>query len=803
MGGSSRLGTSTVIHVASDTALDPDAAYKFSFKRLLQFMGPGILMSIAYVDPGNLESDLQVGAQAGYVLLWLLLLSTLMGLVVQLQAAKLGVVTGRHLAQHCRRQYPRLPRLVLWVMAEIAIIGSDVQEVIGSAIALSLLSGGRLPLWAGVLATAAVSFSLLFIERLGIRVLEGFFGGMVGVMVAAFGVMYARAGVPTEEVVRGFTLPSLPKKDLPVAVALMGSLIMPHNIYLHSALVQTRKLGSDRPAAKREAMLYFGIESALSLVVAVVINLFITAVFAAGFYGADLPDIGLQSAGRYLGDTYGGAVVYIWALGLLAAGQSSTMTGTYTGQFVMGGYLDLKVSPWARVAITRLVAIAPTLAVALLCGGANGDGDGSALDQLNQGLNLLQSIQLPFALVPVLTFTASPAVMGAAFANGPLLNGVCWAIAGLVVAINGLAVYQVAYEFVVADPWVSGLVLAAAVAGYLALVGYLVLGPQSQLAHWLGYHKGPQGEPFKDEDSGSSSGGSSGRSSMEGGCSSSSNRRTGGAATASAGAAAAAAAGASSSTGGSWQSAREGGLLSEQEEPLLLGAAVSVDDDVEGEVVAAQQRAAGCSCCPSCRCWAAVAAGGAGNGGAGGVCGCSKGGCGAVRGVMALVGKEGLEVGGGGGGGAVKAGAPAQVVVWGAADGKGGAGLQAVVVVREAMRARPTPQAQAAQQQQQQQQQQQSQQQQSQQQQQQQQGGRRRGGAQAQRHQPAVRVGGELSQPLLAGAEQEEEEEEEVEAEAGDAVLEEVEDEQQQGQGQGEPAAGRDTAVAPPRGRRQ
>ncbi|PNW83321.1 hypothetical protein CHLRE_05g248300v5 [Chlamydomonas reinhardtii] len=767
MGGpGARLGPSTVIRIQSDVALDPDA-YKFSFKRLLQFMGPGILMSIAYVDPGNLESDLQVGAQAGYVLLWLLLLSTLMGLVVQLQAAKLGVVTGRHLAQHCRRQYPRLPRLVLWVMAEVAIIGSDVQEVIGSAIALALLSGGRLPLWAGVLCTAVVSFSLLFIERLGIRVLEGFFGAMVGVMVVAFGVMYARADVPAGEVLRGFTVPSLPKKDLPVAVALMGSLIMPHNIYLHSALVQTRKLGSDRPAAKREAMLYFGIESALSLVVAVVINLFITAVFAAGFHGAELPDIGLQSAGRYLGDTYGEAVVYIWALGLLAAGQSSTMTGTYTGQFVMGGYLDLKVSPWARVAITRAVAIAPTLAVALLCSGSNGDGDGSALDQLNQGLNLLQSVQLPFALVPVLTFSASPAIMGRAFANGPLLNAACWAIAGLVVAINGLAVYQVAYEYVVADPWVSGAVLAAAVAAYLALVGYLVVGPQSQLAQWLGYSRGPQGEPWRDDADGCSSGSSSSvdGSSMGGSSSGTGGARAGGGR----GGRGRLVVEGQGSTESSWQSARED--LEEEgagaAEPLL-GAAVSVGEEAE----AGAQRAAGCACCSSCRCWAVAAPPRAGGAGTGVRCGCAggagggKGGCGVARVVGG--GKEGVEVGGGG---KAAPAAQAQVVVWEAGGGKEGAGLQ-VVVVREGAATQQQGQAQAQQ-------------------------GRRRG-AQEQRprqqQQPQQSPqGAELSQPLLAAGENEGEDEGNDD---DDDVFEEVTDEEQGG----EAAA---AAAVPPRGRRQ
>eukprot|EP00798_Chlamydomonas_sp_ICE-L_P032361 gene32361-5052_t len=189
----------------------------FSFQRLLKFMGPGLLMSIAFVDPGNLESDLQTGVTSGYDLLWVLLLTTMLGFVVQMQSAKLGVVTGKHLAEHCREQYKPVPRYALWIMAEVAIIGSDIQEVVGSAIAILLLSGGRIPLWGGVLITALDSFALLYIEKIGVRLLEMFFGVLIAVMIGAFGVMFCKADVPLDAVMRGFFIPTLPQKDIPTA----------------------------------------------------------------------------------------------------------------------------------------------------------------------------------------------------------------------------------------------------------------------------------------------------------------------------------------------------------------------------------------------------------------------------------------------------------------------------------------------------------------------------------------------------------------------------------------------------------
>lgn len=451
---------------------DATTLEKFSFKRLLRFIGPGLLMSIAYVDPGNLESDLQTGASTGYVLLWLMLLTTILGFLVQLQSAKLGVATGKHLAQHCREQYSPVPRILLWIMAEVAIIGSDIQEVIGSAIAILLLSGGRVPLWAGVLITAVDAFLLLFMERLGVRILEAMFAVMIGVMVGSFGVMFVNADIPADEVVAGFLIPRLPLRDVPTAVALIGSLIMPHNIYLHSALVLSRRSYMTTVARKKEAVTYFGIESALSLMAAVVINLFVVAVFAKGFYGKEYaPEIGLANAGQYLGETYGQATVFIWALGLLAAGQSSTMTGTYTGQFVMDGYLNLKVSPWFRITLTRLVAIVPTLFLALLY-----KSESSQLDKLNQALNLLQSIQLPFALVPLLLFTSSPAIMGRAFVTSRLISALTWGIAMLVVAINAFAVYQAtADNLYMQTNALFSLAVFCVIAAYIIFLVYLIV----------------------------------------------------------------------------------------------------------------------------------------------------------------------------------------------------------------------------------------------------------------------------------------------------------------------------------------
>uniref|UniRef100_A0A3B3RQL7 Solute carrier family 11 member 2 n=1 Tax=Paramormyrops kingsleyae TaxID=1676925 RepID=A0A3B3RQL7_9TELE len=385
----------------------------FSFRKLWAFTGPGFLMSIAYLDPGNIESDLQSGAKAGFKLLWVLLGATIIGLLLQRLAARLGVVTGMHLAEVCNRQYPTVPRIILWFMVELAIIGSDMQEVIGCAIAFNLLSAGRIPLWAGVLITIFDTFVFLFLDKYGLRKLEAFFGFLITIMAITFGYEYVVAGPNQGELLKGMFLPYC--KDcgpvqLEQAVGIVGAVIMPHNIYLHSALVKSRQVDRTNKKEVKEANKYFFIESAVALFVSFLINVFVVAVFAEAFYdrtnlyvhekcnqtgsphAALFPqnngtlEVDIYKGGVVLGCFFGPAALYIWALGILAAGQSSTMTGTYSGQFVMEGFLNLRWSRFARVLLTRSIAITPTLLVAIF-------QDVHRLTGMNDFLNVLQSMQ--------------------------------------------------------------------------------------------------------------------------------------------------------------------------------------------------------------------------------------------------------------------------------------------------------------------------------------------------------------------------------------------------------------------------
>ncbi|XP_047301530.1 natural resistance-associated macrophage protein 1 isoform X3 [Homo sapiens] len=335
----------------------------FSLRKLWAFTGPGFLMSIAFLDPGNIESDLQAGAVAGFKLLWVLLWATVLGLLCQRLAARLGVVTGKDLGEVCHLYYPKVPRTVLWLTIELAIVGSDMQEVIGTAIAFNLLSAGRIPLWGGVLITIVDTFFFLFLDNYGLRKLEAFFGLLITIMALTFGYEYVVARPEQGALLRGLFLPSCPgcgHPELLQAVGIVGAIIMPHNIYLHSALVKSREIDRARRADIREANMYFLIEATIALSVSFIINLFVMAVFGQAFYqktnqaafnicaNSSLHDyakifpmnnatvaVDIYQGGVILGCLFGPAALYIWAIGLLAAGQSSTMTGTYAGQFVM------------------------------------------------------------------------------------------------------------------------------------------------------------------------------------------------------------------------------------------------------------------------------------------------------------------------------------------------------------------------------------------------------------------------------------------------------------------------------------
>ncbi|KAF0910820.1 hypothetical protein E2562_004787 [Oryza meyeriana var. granulata] len=412
-----------------------DARPAFSWRKLWRFTGPGFLMCIAFLDPGNLEGDLQAGAAAGYQLLWLLLWATVMGALVQLLSARLGVATGKHLAELCREEYPPWATRALWAMTELALVGADIQEVIGSAIAIKILSGGTVPLWGGVVITAFDCFIFLFLENYGVRKLEAFFGVLIAVMAVSFAVMFGEAKPSGKELLIGLVVPKLSSKTIKQAVGIVGCIIMPHNVFLHSALVQSRKIDTNKKSRVQEAVFYYNIESILALIVSFFINICVTTVFAKGFYASEQADsIGLENAGQYLQEKYGTAffpILYIWAIGLLASGQSSTITGTYAGQFVMGGFLNLRLKKWLRAMITRSFAIIPTMILALFF-----DTEDPTMDILNEALNVLQSIQIPFALIPLITLVSKEQVMGS-FVVGPITKVISWIVTVFLMLING------------------------------------------------------------------------------------------------------------------------------------------------------------------------------------------------------------------------------------------------------------------------------------------------------------------------------------------------------------------------------
>ncbi|KNA15502.1 hypothetical protein SOVF_097590 [Spinacia oleracea] len=419
-------------------ALDDNQTPPFSWKKLWLYTGPGILMSIAFLDPGNIEGDLQAGAIAGYSLLWLLLWSTIMGLLIQLLSARVGVVTGKHLAELCREEYPPWARILLWVMAEVAVIAADIQEVVGTAIAIQILTNGVFPLWASVVITAADCFVFLFLESYGVRKMEAAFAIMVMTMAISFAYMFVDAKPSGKE--------------------------------LLVALVQSRKVDKKKIGQVQEAINYYSIESSVALVVSFMINLFVMTVFAKGFYGTNKANsVGLENAGRYLEEKYGGGllpILYIWGIGLLAAGQSSTITGTYAGQFIMGGFLNIQLNEWLRAVITRSFAIVPTIILAILFDTSDG-----AMDVMNEWLNVLQSIQIPFSLIPLFTMVSREDIMGI-FKIGPTLEKVAWTVLGVVMLIN---VYVLLDFFLnTINGLLPGLLFCILSAAYIGFIIYLI-----------------------------------------------------------------------------------------------------------------------------------------------------------------------------------------------------------------------------------------------------------------------------------------------------------------------------------------
>ncbi|XP_054266642.1 protein Malvolio-like [Macrosteles quadrilineatus] len=472
----------------------------FSFRKLWAFTGPGFLLCVAYLDPGNIEADLQAGVVTKYKILWVLLGSTVLGLMMQRLSLRLGVVTGRHLAEMCHLQYPTLPRLFLWLMIEVAIIGSDMQEVIGTAIALYLLSNKLIPLWVGVVITVVDTFMFLLLDRYGLRRLELFFAMLVAVMVFTFGYEFVVARPSGAEMLKGLVVPWCENCDSSVllqAIGIIGSTIMPHNLYLHSGLVKSRQVDRSKANKVREANKYFFFESFMGLTVSFTINALIVSVFASELYehtnadvmkiclDSDVPhdnifpnnteivELDIYKSGIFLGCRFGLVAMYIWGIGVLAAGEGTTMTGCYAGQLAMEGFLHLKWSRWKRVFFTRSIAIVPTFFIAFF----NSISD---LSGLNDMLNAVMSIQIPFATLPLVAFTSNPHLMGE-FVNCRMNVIFMLLVSVMVIAINVMFVISSVLQAALQDYWLL-YALAAYSLMYFAMCGYLVLHMYANLS---------------------------------------------------------------------------------------------------------------------------------------------------------------------------------------------------------------------------------------------------------------------------------------------------------------------------------
>lgn len=400
------------------------------WRKLLAFSGPGYLVAVGYMDPGNWATDIAGGSKFGYTLLSVILLSNLMAILLQSLCARLGVATGRDLAQACRDQYSKPVSFVLWLLAEVAICACDLAEVIGSAIALNLLFG--IPLTWGVVITAIDVFAILWLQNRGFRYLEAFVIALILVIGLCFAaeIVFSRPDVVA--IMGGF----LPKAEIVrnpemlfIAIGILGATVMPHNLYLHSSIVQTRQY--ERTAGgKREAIKFATLDSTIALMFALFINAAILIVAAATFHTQGRTDIAeIQDAHQLLSPMLGvtGAST-LFAVALLASGQNSTLTGTLAGQIVMEGFLKLRLSPWLRRMITRLIAIVPALVVTILYG-EHGTAKLLVLSQV------ILSLQLSFAVVPLVMFTGSRKLMGAFVA--PLwVKVLAWITATIIVVLN-------------------------------------------------------------------------------------------------------------------------------------------------------------------------------------------------------------------------------------------------------------------------------------------------------------------------------------------------------------------------------
>ena len=404
----------------------------FYWRRLLGFLGPGFLISVGYMDPGNWATDIAGGSRFGYTLLFVIMAANLMAILLQSLSLKLGVATERDLAQLCHESYGPRVSFVFWFFAEIAIAACDMAEVIGSAIALELLF--HIPLLYGVLITGLDVLLILLLQRWGFRYVEALVIALIGTIMGLFGVQLLLSRPEYATALHSLFVPSASIVTNPdmlyIAIGMLGATVMPHNLYLHSSIVQSRRY-KRTPEGKREAVKMANIDSALALTVALFVNAAILVVAAAVFHRSGHFEVAaIQDAYKLLSPLVGAAgASTLFAIALLASGQNSSITGTLAGQVVMEGFIHLKLSPWLRRLITRSLAIIPTIIVVAV----TGEQGTEKLLILSQ---VILSLQLSFAVVPLVIFTGSRKRMGE-FVNSRWLQGLSWTVAALIAGLNG------------------------------------------------------------------------------------------------------------------------------------------------------------------------------------------------------------------------------------------------------------------------------------------------------------------------------------------------------------------------------
>ncbi len=448
-----------------------DSTNRKGWRKLLAFLGPAYLVSVGYMDPGNWATDIAGGSKFGYALIWVLLMSNIMALLLQSLSARLGVVRQLDLAQASRRTYHPVINFILWILAEIAIAACDLAEVLGMAIGMKLLFG--LPLIWGVTITVLDTLLLLLLQSYGMRKIELFIISLVAIIGTSFLVEMIFAKPALDELLVGF-IPTLPNDEaLYIAIGIIGATVMPHNLYLHSSLVQTRRIDSSEKGIW-SAIKYNFIDSAIALNAAFFVNAAILILAASTFFKAGMYEVGdIEEAYKFLSPLLGNEwASMLFGIALIAAGQSSTITGTLAGQIVMEGYLNLRIAAWLRRLITRVIAIIPAYLVIVFYG----ESETGALLVLSQ---VVLSLQLGFAIIPLIHFNSDKEKMGI-FVIKPWVKVAAWTVAGIIIALNVKLVIQQISEWIIAagdNAWIVWMTAVPLSAGASLLLLYITVKP--------------------------------------------------------------------------------------------------------------------------------------------------------------------------------------------------------------------------------------------------------------------------------------------------------------------------------------